>query len=726
LLYAADMNLAQQSLKQNNLGRARRLLDLHRPQPGQEDLRGWEWRYLWQLTRSSALVTLTNRPVRGFDVSFSPDGTRLAVGWYDGHVDLWDVPHRRLLRALTDRGDLYPAHVAFSPVRNLLAATSESNVVTLYDLDSGSESVLWQTLDQAEWPVHDLSFSEDGSKVVIFAGQIHGSASNLCEVSVVNASTSQIENRHSTLFNGSIFMGAARLSPDNRRLYLARSDQSAERYSIQCLDLSTGQKIWQTETLRGAGLSTLAISPDGNALVSGSGYEDPTIRVWDAATGRLLRQLEGHSSWVCKLSFSKDGRQMISAAADQTIRLWETSAWTETKVLRGHSDEVHAAALSEKANLIASAGKDGNLMLWNADTGNAADGYSRLPENFRNYQVWTLDRARVLLSRPDDPPGLLDLKSGAPPLSLTELGPSSNILGFFGGNILCQWNGTNQILVREWRGGEFVQLGAVTLDSGQRPAGFAYNPARQLLAWTEKSSSNTFFLTGLQAPARRIELKSDVAGAPAFAIGQDGKYLLAIYRRLRAMRIWNIDTGQITVSGQEDFMGAGFALGGSELIATLQKDGDIKLAFYDLTHPGQTPLLVPGQHAQTDGAVSPDGRLMAVSSEGGLVQLFDAAKGKLIETLHGHLNAVFGVAFSADGRRLISSGGGREAIKLWDVGTWQELMTLSGAGSLLSTAIWSADGDVILAGAPYQTWRAPSWDEINAAEAKEKAETKQP
>jgi non-specific serine/threonine protein kinase len=46
LLYAADMNLAQQSLKLHNLGRARRLLDRHVPRPGEEDLRGWEWRYL--------------------------------------------------------------------------------------------------------------------------------------------------------------------------------------------------------------------------------------------------------------------------------------------------------------------------------------------------------------------------------------------------------------------------------------------------------------------------------------------------------------------------------------------------------------------------------------------------------------------------------------------------------------------------------------------------------
>ena len=124
------------------------MLDRHRPQPGEEDLRGWEWRYLWQPTRSSALVTLTNRPVRGFDVSFSPDGTRLAVGWFDGRVELWDVPGRRFLRALTEGAQPYQGHVAFSPNRSLLAATSGPTAVILYDLDSGRYSILWQAQDQ--------------------------------------------------------------------------------------------------------------------------------------------------------------------------------------------------------------------------------------------------------------------------------------------------------------------------------------------------------------------------------------------------------------------------------------------------------------------------------------------------------------------------------------------------------------------------------------------------
>jgi WD40 repeat protein len=149
---------------------------------------------------------------------------------------------------------------------------------------------------------------------------------------------------------------------------------------------------------------------------------------------------------------------------------------------------------------------------------------------------------------------------------------------------------------------------------------------------------------------------------------------------------------------------------------------DREIRFYDLAHPDLAPRRVSGRDNSQSLAVSPDGGLVASSTLGGQVRLFDPAKGELIESIHGHMNAAFGLAFSPDGRRLISTAGGREAVKLWDVGTRQELLTLDGTGSILMAARWSADGDVILAGAPWQAWRAPSWEEIAAAEAKEKRE----
>ena len=723
LLYASDMNLAQQALKLNNLGKARRLLDRHRPQPGEEDLRGWEWRYLWRLTRSSALVTLTNRPVRGFDVSFSPDGTRLAVGWLDGRVELWDVPGRRLLRALTDREQRHQGRVAFSPNRNLLATTSGPNVINLHDLDSGRDSILWKGPDQGPWQVQDLSFSPDGSRLVIYA---HSDSESVDAVWVVNVASAQIESRHPAAPRWTFFFGAARLSADNRRLYLSQSDSSNYRYRIQCLDLAADKELWQTETQHDLGLTAMALSPDGRVLASGSGYEDPTIRIWDAATGRLLARLDGHTGWVGKLAFTKDGRRLISAATDQSIRFWDTGTWTESKVLRGHSDEVHAVAISEAAQLLASAGKDGNLMLWKEDGKSATDGYRRLPENLRANEVLPLDQSRVLLLPPGQPPELMDLKADSAAVSLPAIGSSDNVLGKFGTNLLCRWNGTNQIIVSELQGSELVQHGAITLDSGVRPAGATYNASRQLLAWSEGTNSACVYVTSLATPGRRIELRSDIPRAIRFRFSEDGSYLAALNERSDSLRVWNVETGQVVASLGGIIRDATFAAGGRVLVVVMETGNDHEIEFHDLTRPDQTPRRVPGRHFSRTLAVPADGGLVASSTDGGEVRLFDPIKGELIEAIHGHLNAAFGIAFSPDGRRLISASGGREVVKLWDVGTRQELLTLGGTGSFLGEARWSADGDVILAGAPWQAWRAPSWEEIAAAEAKEKAEGKKP
>jgi len=551
---------------------------------------------------------------------------------------------------------------------------------------------------------------------------------------VVNVSSSKIEGHYPTFYNSTQLHGAARLSPDNGRLYLARSDFVNSRYSIHCLDFATGKDLWETERERDLGLSTLAISPDGRLLASGSGFEDPTIRVWDAATGRLLARLPGHTGWVCDLTFTRDGQRLISAASDQSIRFWDTSTWTETQVLRGHTDEVHAIAISEPAQLVASAGKDGNLILWKKDGKSVTDGYSRPPENLRGNEVLPLDYSRALLLPPGQPPELVDLKRDSPPVPLPEIGSSTNVLGCFGSNSICYWNGTNQILVGELHGAAFIQRGAVALDSGLPPAGLTYNHARRLLAWSEATSSTSLYLASLAAPDRRVELRSDIPGLIPFRFSEDGNYLAAwtkgpgraLTRAESSMRVWNVETGQILASIGGVIGDATFAAGGRVLVVALNHGNDHEIVFFDLTHPDRPPRRVSGRKPSWWLAVSQDGGTVAASTVGGEVRLFDPARGDLIESLRGHLNAILGVAFSPDGRRLISASVRREAVKLWHLGTRQELLTLEGVGSGLLGARWSADGDVILAGPPWQTWSAPSWEEIAAVEAKEKTEVQRP
>ena len=357
-------------------------------------------------------------------------------------------------------------------------------------------------------------------------------------------------------------------------------------------------------------------------------------------------------------------------------------------------------------------------MLWRMDEKRTADGYRRLSESLGDDDVHTLDHSRALLLPPGQPPELVDLKHDSPPMSLPEIGSSTNVLGCFGTNFLCFWNGTNQILVRELRGAEFVRRGAISLDSGMRPTGFAYNPARQLLAWTEGTSSTSLYLASLAEPGRRIELRSDVPGLVLFRFSEDGNYLAACTRKRDSSRVWKVESGRIVASINEKVTVACFAANGRVLVVSIPRGNDHEIRFYDLTHPDRAPRHVPGQDFSDFLAASPDGGLVASSTGGGLLRLFDPSKGELIGSLHGHLNAALGIAFSADGRRLFSAYGGREAVKLWDIGTRQELLTLGGTGTTLGEARWSADGDVILAGTPWQVWRAPSWEEIAAAEAK--------
>jgi len=153
-------------------------------------------------------------------------------------------------------------------------------------------------------------------------------------------------------------------SPDRNTLASGGVDSSVR---LRSFSKSRPQEIVLPQ-VHPAGVHSLAFSPDGKFLATGSGSLDGLIFLWyvKGDDPEPVAALRGHTAPVEALAFSPDGRLLASAGTDRLVRLWDiTSKGAEERAtMKGHTDTIKTLAFAPDSRVVASAGQDETIRLW--------------------------------------------------------------------------------------------------------------------------------------------------------------------------------------------------------------------------------------------------------------------------------------------------------------------------------------------------------------------------
>jgi WD40 repeat protein len=605
--YASDMYQAQQALDEDNLGGALDLLNRQRPGLGQKDLRGWEWRYLWQQTRTEAKSILCQIDGEVESLVVSLDGRWLATGAaHPSGISVWDLrKHLEVARLAKDEGQV---RAAFSPAEPLLVFAG-----TMAPASGPSQNILhfWNTATgrmanelPLEEPCIGLAFANEGQTLVTSTSA--GSTGRVTLWSMPQGTKlASFASQQQHLVPATSFA----VTSDSRLAAYASGDGR-----IHIIDLRDGHELWNGLASK-VFVTALAFSPDGKTLASAAGFGESDIRLWDAPTGKETGRLAGHTSWVSSLVFWPDANRLASSSADQTIRLWDVNGRKCVRVMRGERAEIWRLALLPDAKTLVSGGKEGAVCFWDTSIPHTNRRYFAIPANILTWRFAPDSRSLLTV----DQQGRVARWSGpdfqeVEPL-LAARGAAVSPVFSTDGNLLGV--GSPNGVVQVWDLARKVLLRQLTNSTGEiHPQQFIADGDKLMTL----AGQNLFQEWDL---ANGSEIQSWPGPAPVLASGVSADERMAI------------------------------ALG--------PEGGVLRDLFRPNTISRSLDILEGASVAS-----SPNGRWLAVASHLGYVRLWDTSTWREEPKLRGFIHAAGGAAFSPDGKtarcRLLKFQQGGEAL----------------------------------------------------------------
>jgi WD40 repeat protein len=648
LLYFAQMKIVQQEWERANIERVDKLLASLVPQPGEEDLRGFEWYLFRQLAHGESTQMQAGRQLAS--VAFLPNSQpanqtlvfsqALRAQQDGGHkylIKRYDIGAQRELAAFRVPAGRNFDLAIFAPDRRRVATDSPQNNLTLWDTLSGQALGVFIGHREA---VTAIAFAPAGNRLA--SGGPDGT------VRLWDTVTGQEQHRLPVQPRVPI---AVAFSPDGR--WLATADETQQ---VQLWDVVTGRARSTLKAEKGALLRT-AFFPSGDKLVATA--KDGTLYLWEINSQRRLPALLGHTNEVSVFAFSPDGKLLATGSNDRTVRLWNAATGEAVGLLRGHGSVVSSVAWSDDGKSLATGSIDGVIKLWETSP---QSGLVLPSETVTQYFTVTFTPAGELLA------------VGA----------------------------THEQKVKVWNLSTGREL-SFFAESDNQLHSAAFSPDLKLVATGGMDHSirlrDTFTgkllrsLSGHRAPVRSLDFSPD--GKYLVSGGED--YALYLHDLMQNQPPISLD------GSAANYYRAVFSPDGKWL-ASSYRNGEIKL--WDLRT--RTIIKTLLGHADRVRAMtfSPDSLRLATGSADNTIRLWDVWTGQALQTL-GPADFIQRAAFSPDGKRLVT-GGSDGAIKLWDVSTSEELLSLPGHTDRVSALTFSLDGASLVTSGldgPVKLWR---------------------